>query len=183
MARYALSCGRGGPCREEQAATSVCAFFVPLGLSAGFLLPRLLAILQELPELLVFRGDTCPTLGGGAPPIIPDRHVDAAIDEELHGLVVFVPHQFMQDAGWLMGAPVRIDIGAVCEKKVGDLEVVVEDGPRERGVENPLRIGALAEPASEVRAVMGIVNRKMSREVAQSRFPISVEPTSHPSEA
>src|ERR1700704_4269839 len=135
----------------------------PLVASVRCLVPPLLGILQELPELLVFRGNTCPTLGGGAPPIIPDRHVDAAIDKELHGLVVFVPHQFMQDAGRLMRAPVRVYLGAVREKKVGDLEVVVEDSPCERGVENPLRIGALAEPANEVRAVMGIVNRKMIR--------------------
>jgi len=67
----------------------------------------------------------------------------------------------------------------VREKKVGDLEVVVEDGPCERGVENPLRIGALAEPGNEVRAVMGIVDGKMIREVAQCSFAIRVEPASH----
>ena len=100
----------------------------------------MLRIVQELPQLLVFRGDTGPTLGGSVPAIIEDGHVDAAIDEELHGLVVFVPHQFMQDAGRLMLAPVRIDIGAVREKKVGDRKVAIEDGPRERGVENPLCI-------------------------------------------
>src|SRR5256886_12557577 len=49
--------------------------------------------------------------------------------------------QLMQDAGGLMGAPVRVDIGPVTEKKVGDLEVVVEDRPGERGVENPLHTG------------------------------------------
>jgi hypothetical protein len=38
----------------------------------------------------------------------------------------------MQDAGGLMGAPVRVDIGAVPEKKVGDFEVVIDDRPRER---------------------------------------------------
>ena len=40
-----------------------------------------------------------------------------------------------------MGAPVRVDIGPVPEKKVGDLEVVVEDRPGERGVENLLHTG------------------------------------------
>src|SRR5215472_13973967 len=44
--------------------------------SVRSLLPPLLRILQELPELVVFRGDTCPTLGGGVPAIIVDRHVD-----------------------------------------------------------------------------------------------------------
>jgi hypothetical protein len=44
----------------------------------------------------------------------------------------------MQDAGGLMGAPVRVDIRPVPEKKVGDFEMVVEDRPGERGVENLL---------------------------------------------
>ena len=76
----------------------------------------------------------CPTLGGSAPAIIANRHVDAAVDEELHGFVILVPLQLMQDACGLMGAPVRVDIGPVREKKFGDLEVVVEDGPGERSV-------------------------------------------------
>jgi hypothetical protein len=44
----------------------------------------------------------------------------------LHGFVILVKHQLMQDAGGLMGAPVRVDIGPVYEKKVGNLEVVVD---------------------------------------------------------
>lgn len=57
-----------------------------------------------------------PTLGGTAPAIIVDCHVDAAVDEELHGLVILVPHQLMQDAGGFMGDPVSADIGPVPEK-------------------------------------------------------------------
>ena len=63
-------------------------------------------------------------MGSRAPAIVDDRHVDAAVDEELHGFVIFVKmRQLMQDAGGLMGAPVRVDISPVTEKKVGDLEV------------------------------------------------------------
>src|SRR5580692_10942409 len=96
----------------------------------------MLRLAQPLGHLLVLHSVRCPTLGGRAPAIIDDRHVDAAIDEELHRFVIFVGiYQLMQDAGGLMGAPVRVDIGPVTEKKVGDLEVVVEDRPGERGVE------------------------------------------------
>ena len=88
----------------------------------------MLRLAQPLCHLLVLHSVRCPTLGGRAPAVIDDGHVDAAVDEELHGFVIFVEiHQLMQDAGGLMGTPVRVDIGPVTEKKVGDLEVVVED--------------------------------------------------------
>src|SRR5262249_56584198 len=105
------------------------------------------------------RSVACPTLGGSVPAKIEDRYIDAAIDKKLHGFVILMPHELMQDAGGLMGAPFRVDIGPVREKKVGDLEVVVEDCPRERGIQNILCIGLAAEPVSEVTAVVGIVSR------------------------
>ena len=95
------------------------------------------------------------------PSIIADVHVDAAVDKELHGFVIPVPHQLVQDAGGLMRAPVRIDISPMPEKKVSDLEVVVEDRPGKRGVENLLRIGLAAESGFEIAAVGCIVGRKM----------------------
>src|SRR6516165_3410236 len=75
------------------------------------LLPTLLRLGQPLRHLLVFRCVIGPTLGRSAPAIIDDRHVDAAVDEELHRFVILVPHQLMQDAGGLVAAPARIDIG------------------------------------------------------------------------
>src|SRR5262245_41937823 len=102
------------------------------------MLPTLLRLSQPLRHLLVLKVG-CPTLSGTAPSIIDYRQIDAAVDEELHGFVVFVkPYKLMHDAGRLMRAPLRVDIGAVLEKKVGDLEVVVEDRPGERGIENLL---------------------------------------------
>ena len=107
-----------------------------------YLIALLLRVAHKLRQLLVLRSDRCPSLGGSVPAIIADRHVDAAVDEELHGFVIFVEiHQLMQDAGGLMGTPVRVDIGSMTEKKLGDLEVVVEDRPGERGVENLLHTG------------------------------------------
>src|SRR5712691_1764307 len=74
-------------------------------LSARCLLPPLLRLAQPLRHLLVLHSVRCPTLGGRAPAIIDDRHVDAAIDEELHRFVILVEiHQLMQDAGGLAGA-------------------------------------------------------------------------------
>jgi len=141
----------------------------------------LLRVLQKPSEFLVIRGDSRPTFGGGVPAIIVNRHVDASVDEELHGFVVLVPHQFMQDAGRFMRAPVRIDVGAMREKKVGDFELIVHDRPCERGVENPLRIGRLAEPFNVIPAVMGVGKWIVICEVAQCRFALCVEPTSHTS--
>ena len=62
------------------------------------------------------------------------------------------------------------------EKKIGDLEVVVEDCPPERSIENILHIRLAAEPGSQVAAVLGIVSGKMIRHVAQRRLAGRVEP-------
>src|SRR5262245_36188812 len=59
-------------------------------------LPPLLSVAQPLRHLLVAKV-RCPALGGGAPAIVLDRHVDAAVDEELHGFVVLAPHELVQD--------------------------------------------------------------------------------------
>jgi hypothetical protein len=94
---------------------------------------------QPLRHFLVIRGVTRPTLGRTAPAVIGDSHVDATVNEELHFFIVLVkPHQLVQDARGLMGAPAGVDIGAVLEKKVGDREVAIQDCPGERGVENLL---------------------------------------------
>jgi hypothetical protein len=89
----------------------------------------------------------CLILRGTAPSIVLDCHVDTAVDEKLHRFVVLVEDQLVQNACRLVRAPSRIDVSAVLEKEVRNLEVVVEDGPGQRGVENQLYIGlAQAEP-------------------------------------
>jgi len=147
--------------------------------SVQWLLPPLLRLGQPLRHLFVLRGVICPTLGGSAPAMMADRHVDAEVDEELHGFVILVPHQLMEDAGGLMGGPVRVDIGPAPEKKLGDLEMIVEDRPSKRGVENLLHTGL---SPLQVPADPGIVGGKMIREVAQGRPARRVEPVSHPCE-
>src|SRR6266567_8290554 len=76
-----------------------------------------------------------------------------------------------------MGAPVRVDIGPMREKKVDDLEMVVHDRPGKRGVENLLRTGLAPV---QVLADPGVVGGKMIREVPQGRPARRVEPASHP---
>src|SRR5215472_9772796 len=109
--------------------------------SVQSLLPPLLRVAQPLCHLLVFRSDRCPTHRGSVPAIVVDRHVDAAVDKELHGFVIRMPYELMQNAGGLMRAPVRIDRGPRREKKVADLEMVVPNRPGKRGVANLLPTG------------------------------------------
>lgn len=52
-------------------------------LSARCLLPPLLRLAQPPHHLLVLHSVRCPTLGSRAPAIIDDRHISAAIDNEI----------------------------------------------------------------------------------------------------
>jgi hypothetical protein len=122
-------------------------------LSARSQFPTLLCLAQPLRHLLVVRSVISPSLGGSTPPIIADRHVDASVDEELHGFVVFVKaYQLMQDAGRLMGAPVRVDIGPMLEKKVGYFEAVADDRPRRALCREPV--------AHSARPIAGLCGRR-----------------------
>ena len=64
----------------------------------------------------------------------------------------------VQDARRLMGVPTGVDIRAVLEEEVGNVELTVDDGKGERSVEHllcrwriPLKVGPRA------RVVVGIV--------------------------
>ena len=151
----------------------------PVVTSARCLVPPLLRVAHPLRQLFVLRRDRGPTHRGSAPAIIVDRHVDAAVDKELHRFVILVPHQLMQDAGGLMGAPVCVDIGSMPEKKVGDLEMVVYDREGKRGVKNLLHSGLAP---FQISADPVIVGGKMLCEVAQGGLARGVEPASNPCE-
>ena len=85
----------------------------------------------------------------------------------------------MQDARRLMGIPPGIDVRAVCEEEVRHVEVPVDDGERERHVENLLQRGrASVEVPPRARVVVGIV----IVEIAQRRRAGFVEPVLHPRE-
>jgi hypothetical protein len=45
-----------------------------------------------------------------APDMVPDGHIDTAVDEELHRLVVRMKDQLVQNARRLMGAPRGVSI-------------------------------------------------------------------------
>src|SRR5262249_45752015 len=68
-----------------------------------------------------------------------------------------------------------IDVGSVLEKKVGNLEVVVEDCPSKRCVENLLHTDLAPFWFSRVYAGGG----GLIREVAECRPALRVEPASH----
>src|SRR5437773_6827136 len=86
-------------------------------------------------HLLVLRSVARPTVCVTVPTVL-DGHIDAAVDEELHRLVAPVEDQMVQDARWLMGVPPGVEIRAVREEEVRHVEVTVDDGKGECGVEN-----------------------------------------------
>src|SRR5207247_4176077 len=110
-------------------------------LCSSSLFPLPFSLVEPLSHLLVLRAVARPTLCRTVPTVVLDGHIDAAVDEESHRLVVSVEDQVVQDARWLMGVPRRIDSGAVLEEEVRHVEVTVEDGQGERRVENLLRRG------------------------------------------
>src|SRR5438876_1066098 len=67
-------------------------------------LPLPFRLLQPLSHLLVIRGVQRPPLCRAVPAVVPDRHIDTAVDEELHGRVVRMKDKLVQDARRLMGA-------------------------------------------------------------------------------
>ena len=64
--------------------------------------------------------------------IVRDRHVDAAVDEELHAFVVIAVGDLVQDARQLC------ELHRVLMSEIGDVEMAVENGPGERGIERLL---------------------------------------------
>ena len=97
-----------------------------------------LRLFQPLSHFVVLRGVARPPQGSTVPPVVLDGHVDAAVDEESHRVVVVPKDQLVQEARRLMGVPGGIDVCAVLEEEVRHLELAVEDGPGERGVEDVL---------------------------------------------
>ena len=88
--------------------------------------------------------------------------------------------QLVQDARRLMGAPAGVDVCAVLEKEVGNLEVVVDDRPGERHVEHVLRGGRI--PCVRPRARLESDSRIMLLEIPAERAGL-VEPPLHPRES
>ena len=67
----------------------------------------------------------------------------------LHRLFVSLNRRFVQDARRLVRAPVGVDVGAALEEKGRDLEVPIQNRPRERDVQHllsrrrsPVQVGA-----------------------------------------
>jgi hypothetical protein len=91
----------------------------------GFACP--LGARQEIRHILIVNRRLAQRVHVDSPPfrspipaIVADRHIDAMIDEELCRLIVPSDGSLMQNAGRLVGAPVRIDVGSVFQKKIRD---------------------------------------------------------------
>ena len=95
-----------------------------------------------------------------------------------------VEDQMVQDARRLMGAPPGVDIRAVREEEVRHVEVTVDDGPGERGIQNTLL--ALRAPLACI--FLDPVLRHVWTggvvilDIAQRRRAGLVEPALHPRE-
>src|SRR5438045_6531619 len=70
----------------------------------------LFGFFQPLGHLFVICSVTRPALRSTIPAVVFDGHINAAVDEELHRLIVSVPDEFVQDACWLMRTPSRVDV-------------------------------------------------------------------------
>src|SRR6185503_13506368 len=148
----------------------------------AFLVPSPFRLLEPLSHLLVVVADAGPTDGVPVPTVVPDSHVDAAVDEELHRLVrVRQEDEVVEDARRLVRVPIGVDVCAVLEQVVCDGEMTVDDGPRERGVENML-LRRRAPLEVVVFQRVWVVTGKMLLEIAQRRRAGRVEPALHPRE-
>src|SRR3984957_5723207 len=96
--------------------------------------------------------------GGSVPAIIVNRHIDAAVNEELRCFVVRVDGALMQDACRFVRAPVRIDVGSMFQKKVRNLKLPIHTCPCERDVQDVLGVRRypmkIPEPGRIVDGVM-----------------------------
>src|ERR1700724_2357501 len=89
-------------------STAVPIFFAeysPLLLLLGFF--------QPLGHLFVICSVTRPALRSTIPTVVFDGHINAAVDEELHRLIVSVPDELVEDACRLMGTPGRVNVRSV----------------------------------------------------------------------
>ena len=119
----------------------------------------------------------CPTLGGSAPAIIDDRHVDAAVDEELHGFVIFVNHTSscrMLAGSWELQF---VLISAPCPRRKSAISKWLLRTAQASAVSRTCC--TLGSPHCRFPRIVGTVGGKMIREVAQGRLARRVEPASH----
>src|SRR5262249_35894219 len=113
--------------------------------------------------------------------VVLDGHVNAAVDEELHRLVVPMPDELVQHTRRLMRTPGRVDVRAVLKKEIGYIEMAVDDRPGERHVEHTL----LAQRAPLPCIFRGAIPRDVRAgwvvilDVAQRRRAGLVEPLLH----
>jgi hypothetical protein len=136
--------------------------------------PCALGTRQELRHVLVLGGVVRPPFRSRIPAIIANRHIDAAVNEELRCFVVRVDGALMQDACRFVRAPVRIDVGSMFQKKVRNLKLPIHTCPCERDVQDVLGVRGypmkIPEPGR-------IVDGVMLTEAPQPRTTGLIKPT------
>ena len=85
--------------------------------SRGLRFPRALGTRQELRHVLVLGCMVRPPFSGRVPAVVANRHIDTVVDQELCRFIVPADGAFVQDASWLMRAPVGIDVGSALQRK------------------------------------------------------------------
>ena len=120
---------------------------------------------------------TAPALGVGLVAVVRHRRIGTVIDEEPHGVLIPLNRRFVKNARRLVRRPVGVDVGAALEEKRRNLEVPIQNRPRERDVQNllsrrrsPLQVGA---------GELGIAVRVVMRQRSQNGPAGCVEPARH----
>src|SRR5580700_1051089 len=86
------------------------ARIVPL--SQGLRFPCALGACQELRHVLILSGVVSPPFRSRIPAMVANSHIDIVVDQELCRFVVPADGALVQNAGWLVRAPVRINVGS-----------------------------------------------------------------------
>ena len=110
-------------------------------LSKGLYFAGALGARQELRHVLVLGSVVRPPFRSGVPAIISNRHIDAVVNEKLRCFIVPADGAFVQDASWLMRAPVGIDVGSALQQERRNLKMPVHARPGQRYVQDVLRVG------------------------------------------
>ena len=143
-------------------------------LSKGLCFAGALGARQELRHGPVLGSVVRPPFRSGVPAIISNRHIDAVVNEKLCCFIVLTDGAFVQDASWLMRAPVGIDVGSALQQERRNLKMPVHARPGQRYVQYVLRVGGGPMQVSQNGTIVG---RVMLTETPQPRPAGLIKPT------
>jgi hypothetical protein len=90
--------------------------------------------------------------------VVRHRQIGTAIDEESHSVLIPLNRRFVKNARRRVRRPVGVDVGAALQEKRRDLEVPIQNRPRERDAKNllsrrrsPMQVNDNRKPAGRGR--------------------------------